>query len=93
MNYEQMTAPRGLPCFNCVAYLANENQEMRNRISQEFGIPSDALDDRTHQKGLRKISFENCRSYLLPHNRKDPRGQIPPALPLGGIFLYGKRRG
>ena len=39
MNYEQMTAPCGLDCFNCIVYLANENQEMRAIVSKKTGIP------------------------------------------------------
>ncbi|MBW1642370.1 MAG: DUF3795 domain-containing protein [Deltaproteobacteria bacterium] len=39
MNYEQMTAPCGLDCFNCIVYLANENQEMRTAVSEHLDIP------------------------------------------------------
>ena len=39
MNYEWMTAPCGLDCFNCSMYLANENEEMRAKISKNMGIP------------------------------------------------------
>ncbi|MCP4117523.1 MAG: DUF3795 domain-containing protein [Desulfobacteraceae bacterium] len=39
MNYEQMTAPCGLDCFNCIVYLANENQKMRSMVSQHLGVP------------------------------------------------------
>ncbi len=52
MNYEQMTAPCGLACFNCVVYLANENQEMRNLVSKEFGIPLEAVGC----KGCREVN-------------------------------------
>ncbi len=41
MNYEQMTAPCGIDCFNCVAYLANENLEIRKAVSERFDIPSE----------------------------------------------------
>lgn len=34
-----MTAPCGLDCFNCPMYLANENQELRKKISQKMGLP------------------------------------------------------
>ena len=39
MNYEWMTAPCGLDCFNCLMYLANENEELRAKISKNIGIP------------------------------------------------------
>jgi hypothetical protein len=39
VNYEVMTAPCGLDCFNCLAYLANENEDLRAKISKNMGIP------------------------------------------------------
>ncbi len=39
MDYTQMTAPCGLDCFNCPMYLANENQELRIKISKSREIP------------------------------------------------------
>jgi hypothetical protein len=39
VNYEAMTAPCGLDCFNCLMYLANENEELRAKISKNMGIP------------------------------------------------------
>ena len=42
MNYHQMTAPCGLDCFNCPVYLANENEDLRAKISKGLGI---ALED------------------------------------------------
>ena len=38
MDYKEMTSPCGLDCFNCPAYLANEDQEMRAMVSKLFGI-------------------------------------------------------
>lgn len=39
MNYREMTAPCGLDCFNCIVYLANNNDEMRKLVSERTGIP------------------------------------------------------
>ena len=39
MNYAHMTAPCGLDCFNCPLYLANEDQDLRTKISERQGIP------------------------------------------------------
>jgi hypothetical protein len=50
MDYDQMTSPCGLDCFNCPAYLANENQELRATISKMFGIP------------IQKASCNGCRN-------------------------------
>ena len=38
MDYQRMTAPCGLDCFNCVMYLANDNEELREKISKNLGI-------------------------------------------------------
>lgn len=39
MDYKWMTAPCGLDCFNCLMYRANENEELRAKISENLGIP------------------------------------------------------
>jgi hypothetical protein len=39
MDYEHMTAPCGLPCFECIFYLANSDEEKRHMIAQNYGIP------------------------------------------------------
>ncbi len=39
IDFNQMIAPCGLPCFECDMYLANENQEFRETIAEEWGIP------------------------------------------------------
>jgi hypothetical protein len=39
MDYLNLTAPCGLPCFECFLYLAKENEEMRHLVAQELGLP------------------------------------------------------
>jgi hypothetical protein len=41
MDYNQMTSPCGIDCFNCPAYLANEDEKLRTRISKYLDIPSE----------------------------------------------------
>lgn len=41
MDYSQLTAPCGLPCFACYMYLANEDEKMRQLVSRELGIPAE----------------------------------------------------
>lgn len=41
MDYSHMTAPCGLPCFECFLYLANENGEIRSEVSKMLNIPAD----------------------------------------------------
>lgn len=36
-----MTAPCGLDCFNCVVYLANEDENLRKIISEKLNIPQE----------------------------------------------------
>ena len=35
MNYEYMTAPCGLACFECIVYLANENEDLRKTLAKK----------------------------------------------------------
>jgi len=44
MDYEHMTAPCGLACFNCVVYLAKDNPELRTLVSKQFGIPPEEVN-------------------------------------------------
>ncbi len=37
-----MTSPCGLDCFNCPAYLANEDLKLRANISERFHLPFEA---------------------------------------------------
>ena len=46
MDYHKMIAPCGLDCFNCVNYLANENEEARKRLERDTrinGVPVDLM--------------------------------------------------
>lgn len=39
MDLKELTAPCGLDCFNCIAYLANDNAELRKQIAAGTGVP------------------------------------------------------
>jgi hypothetical protein len=39
MDYEKMTAPCGLACFNCVVHLAQDDPDLGIKVSKQFGIP------------------------------------------------------
>ena len=46
MDYEQMTAPCGLDCFNCHFFLARKDEEAMGtvkQLSEEFNIPVDIM--------------------------------------------------
>jgi hypothetical protein len=42
MDYQQMTSPCGLDCFNCPMYLANEDIKLRANISERLNISPEA---------------------------------------------------
>jgi hypothetical protein len=42
MDYRQMTSPCGLDCFNCPAYLANEDMALREKMSAALKLPLEA---------------------------------------------------
>lgn len=59
MDFHEMTAPCGLDCFNCVFFLAPENQDAQAQIEQwsrEYDIPLEIMQCR------------GCRSHngLIP---------------------------
>ena len=39
MDYQQMTAPCGLDCFNCAMYAAKDNEKLRAIVSKNTGVP------------------------------------------------------
>ncbi len=49
MDYKQMTSPCGLDCFNCAAYLANEDAQLRVAIAKQLGLP----DEKARCQGCR----------------------------------------
>ena len=60
MDYLQMTAPCGLDCFNCVFFLANENEEAMAeliKINRLMDIPVEMMlcQGCRNQKGLIKL--------------------------------------
>ncbi len=59
IDYNQMTAPCGLPCFECYLYLASKSQKLQTLLSKELGIPF----EKTICKGCRN---ENGKCAHLP---------------------------
>ena len=39
MDYQNLTAPCGLDCFNCPIYLANKDEKLRGLIAERLNIP------------------------------------------------------
>jgi len=67
MDYQQMTAPCGLDCFNCPVYLACEDEGLRTRISQNMGVPVEQASCRGCRNERGTIPFlgmsEPCSVY------------------------------
>jgi len=74
MNYKWMTAPCGLDCFNCLMYLANENEELRAKISKNRGISFDQAVCEGCREEAGKPDFFNwtepCSVYRCITKRK-----------------------
>ena len=39
MDYQMMTSPCGLDCFNCPVFLADEDEELRIKVAERLKIP------------------------------------------------------
>ena len=39
MDYQNMTSPCGLDCFNCPVYLANNNEKLREMVAARLNVP------------------------------------------------------
>jgi hypothetical protein len=65
MDYEYMTAPCGLACFDCVVYLANEDEDLREMLSKQFGIPAEKIgcDGCRGVEGKCPVVPVECRVY------------------------------
>jgi hypothetical protein len=73
MDYEWMTSPCGLDCFNCSMYLANDSEELRTRISEKTGIPfKQAVCKGCRGEAGRPVVLnqtEPCRVYMCVTKR------------------------
>lgn len=58
MDLRELTAPCGLDCFNCLFFLANENEEIRKQMAlkvQEFGLPL------SYEEIYEKVACGGCK--------------------------------
>ncbi len=65
MDVLQMTAPCGLPCFNCVIHLSKDNPALRERMAKQFGVPAEKVEcpGRREVKGKCPVMSEACQVY------------------------------
>jgi hypothetical protein len=73
MDYRHMTAPCGMDCFNCPAYLANEDPELRTRISERLNVPLEAAKCEGCRNASGTITFlgstEPCDVYKCTNHK------------------------
>jgi hypothetical protein len=67
MDYRNMTAPCGIPCFECIAYKAGSSEIIKKQISERTGLD------------FEKSSCEGCRNrngigFLSEKNNIFPSG-------------------
>ena len=67
MDYERMTAPCGLDCFNCPVYLAGENERLRETMAKTLNVPFEQVVCRGCRDENGTIAFlgmtEPCNVY------------------------------
>ena len=65
IDYRQMTAPCGLPCFECILYKASTDPEIRNMVTEKHGIPYEKAACRgcRNEKGNIPINPMTCGLY------------------------------
>jgi hypothetical protein len=68
MDYKELTAPCGIPCFECGAYIAKSNEAIRKRISEGFGLDY----DKSYCEGCRNrkgIGFLSGKNNIFPEGK------------------------
>ena len=68
MDYKYMTAPCGIPCFECGSYKAKTNEKIKKRISETFGLDFDKSDC----EGCRNrngIAFLSGKNSVFPEGK------------------------
>ncbi len=71
MDYTRMTAPCGLPCFECFLFLANESEEIRAMVAKELGLSEEKSICRgcREEKGKCAHLPVHCRVYPCAQER------------------------
>jgi len=95
MDYEYMTAPCGLDCFNCPVYLAAENEELKAKISSGMGVPVESVVCRGCRGEGGAIPFlgmsEPCNTYRCAAERDVAFCCDCPDFPCDNLHPYADR--
>ncbi|MFZ3144914.1 DUF3795 domain-containing protein [Methanothrix sp.] len=67
-DLRELTAPCGLDCFNCVCYLANDNDAARKQVeslAQQYGFPTEKAMCKGCRKrnGVPPFGTEPCKVF------------------------------
>lgn len=81
MDYKNLTAPCGIPCFECMAFKAGSNEMIKKKISENLGIEYE------------KSSCEGCRQrggigFLSGKNNIFPGGKCSLLGENGECIIY-----
>jgi hypothetical protein len=68
MDYKNMTAPCGIPCFECSAFKAKSNEVIKKRIAENLGMDY----DQSECEGCRN---RNGKGFLSGKNNVFPEGK------------------
>ena len=67
MDYELMTAPCGLDCFNCPLYIAATDNDLRKKLAEKMGVPAEMAQCRgcRNENGIIRAfgETEQCSTY------------------------------
>ena len=95
MDYENMTAPCGLDCFNCPVYLAAGNEELRAKIAAATGVPVESVVCRGCREEGGTIPFlgmsEPCNTYRCAAGRDVAFCCDCPDFPCDNLHPYADR--
>ena len=81
MDYKNLTAPCGIPCFECIAYKARLNETIKKHISENLGMD------------YNKSDCEGCRNrhgigFLSEKNNIFPNGKCLLVNEKGKCYIY-----
>ncbi len=99
MDYAKLTAPCGLDCFNCRAYAANENEEVRSALSEKWNIPSEEARCRgcREEKGTIPMRLlgkkEPCSVFTCTQQKKIYFCCDCPDFPCDNLHPYADKAG
>ncbi|NMC77684.1 MAG: DUF3795 domain-containing protein [Candidatus Methanofastidiosa archaeon] len=94
VNFRELTAPCGLDCFNCLAYLANDNEEIRKKLASYVGLTYEEAVCKGCRKdnGCRFLHMaEPCRVFKCVNSKHIETCADCPEFPCDNLHPYADR--